>query len=203
MLQHSLTITPAVPLTEYEDVFGNWAARCEITEPYTELPVVAESIVELLDLDPFEFAKMPIRPSFPVAWMPWELKLLTPYITPVELAETQLNDLYDYAMSFVTRNRGDLMETLFNINLTLFREYKYVPGSTALETTPYDVFVNRQGVCQDFANLFSCLARSLGIPSRYVFGDVYTGNNQSARGAVRRLTCLGAALHPQRGLERF
>ena len=65
--------------------------------------------------------------------------MLSPYLAPVELPETQLRELYDYTMSFVERNNHDLMETLFAINLTLFREYQYVPGSTRLETTPYEV----------------------------------------------------------------
>ncbi len=38
------------------------------------------------------------------------------------------------------------------------------------------VFTSRKGVCQDFANLFICMSRLLGIPARYVCGYVYTGN---------------------------
>jgi transglutaminase-like putative cysteine protease len=174
LIEHSLRVKPSVePIIEYEDVFGNATARFEITEPYTELDVTAESIVDLVLDDPFAFAKLPIRPSFPVSWMPWELKMLTPYLASIELPEDQLRELFDYAMSVVARNNNDLMETLFAINLELFRDYKYVPGSTQLATTPYDVFVTRQGVCQDFANLFICLARLLGIPARYVCGYVY------------------------------
>jgi transglutaminase-like putative cysteine protease len=37
------------------------------------------------------------------------------------------------------------------------------------------VYSARRGVCQDFANLFICLARLLGIPARYVCGYVFTG----------------------------
>lgn len=48
-----------------------------------------------------------------------------------------------------------------------------MPGSTVLKTTPFDVFATKQGVCQDFSNLFICLARLLGIPARYVCGYVY------------------------------
>jgi transglutaminase-like putative cysteine protease len=181
LLHHELRITPAVPVVHYEDVFGNFATRFEITKPYTELTVEAESTVELLDLDPFAFASLPIRPAFPLVWMPWEQKMLQPYLTSVELPDTQLTELFDYAMSFVKTAQGDLMETLFAINLTMFRDYQYVPGSTCLETTPYDVFTNKRGVCQDFANLFICLARLLGIPARYVCGYVYTGNVGEAR----------------------
>jgi len=178
---YRLHIVPEVPVIEYEDVFGNLATRFEITRPYTELTITAESHVALLDLDPFAFANHPIRPSFPLVWMPWEYKMLSPYLTPVELPETQLRELYDYAMSFVEKNKHDLMETLFGINLALFRDYKYLPGSTGLETTPFEVFINKKGVCQDFTNLFITMARLLGIPARYVCGYLYTGPKEQSR----------------------
>lgn len=176
-----LQLSPTVPVIHYEDVFGNWASRFEIVDPYQQLTIVATSTIELLDVDPFAFASLPIRPSFPLVWMPWEYKMLSPYLTPTELPESQLRELYNYAMAFVQNNNQDLMETLFAINLTLFREYQYVPGSTWLETTPWEVYTNRRGVCQDFANLFICLARLLGLPARYVCGYLYTGQNDGSR----------------------
>ena len=182
VLGYALDVRPRVPSVEYEDVFGNWAARVLIDEPYTELVVAAESLVEVLDADPFAFARLPIRPpSFPLVWMPWEQKMLAPYLTPTELPDAQLQELYDYAMDFVRRNRGDLMETLFAINLELFHEYQYVPGCTDLGTTAYQVYFKRAGVCQDFANLFITMARLLGIPARYVCGYIFTGNAGESR----------------------
>ncbi len=176
VLDYQLKIAPDVPIFDFEDVFGNFSSRFEIRQPYSELTLTAESTVALSRVDPFAFTHAPIRPSFPLIWMPWEHRMLSPYLAPLELPETQLRELYDYAMSFVERNHHDLMETLFAINLALFREYSYVPGSTKLETTPYEVFTSKQGVCQDFANLFICMARLLGIPARYVCGYVYTSN---------------------------
>ena len=46
----------------------------------------------------------------------------------------------------------------------------YVSGSTNSQTTARDVFVERQGVCRDFAHLAIALCRGLGIPARYVCG---------------------------------
>lgn len=181
VLDYRLTLTPESNAFEYEDAFGNWTTRHETDTPYTEMTITSESVVELSDVDPFAFANLPIRPTFPVSWMPWDYKMLSPYLTPVELPETQLTEIYDYAMSFVQQNNNDLMETLFAINLTMFREYAYAPGSTNLSTTPYDVMVNKKGVCQDFANLFICMARLLGIPARYVCGYVFTGNKLDER----------------------
>ena len=181
VLKYELTINPGVSALEFEDVFGNMATRFEIDQPYTELAIAAESEVEIADADPFAFARIPIRPSFPLVWMPWEQKMLTPYLTSQELPDTQLRLIYDYAMTFVEKNQRDLMETLFAINLTLFKEFRYAPGTTNAATTAFDVLCNKFGVCQDFTNLFICMARLLGIPARYVWGYLYTGNVGASR----------------------
>src|SRR5437899_667852 len=68
--RYRLSIAPDVPSVEFEDVFGNWASRFQINRPYTELTVAAESTVALCDVDPFAFAHCPLRPSFPLVWMP-------------------------------------------------------------------------------------------------------------------------------------
>ena len=177
--EYCLQISPAVQLIEYDDVFGNAAARFEMHEPYSELSITATSLVEIVDVDPFAFASVPIRPQFPLVWMPWQRLMLQPYLQPVELPETQLEEITDYAMGYVQRNNSDLMETLFAINMGLHRELKYVPGSTTVDTTPYEVLTTRTGVCQDFANLFISMARLLGIPARYMCGYLYTGNRSS------------------------
>ena len=65
-------------------------------------------MVELLDVDPFAFALFEKRPTFPVNWMPWETKMLAPYLAPVELPETHLKEIFDYAMSFVAHGKYDL-----------------------------------------------------------------------------------------------
>ncbi len=181
VVSYNLQIDPAAVTHEYEDVFGNWATSFELSQPYSKLSIVAESIIELTDVDPFAFARVERRPVFPVSWMPWEITMLTPYLAPVELPEPHLREIFDYAMSFVIRNKYDLLETLFDINLTMFREFTYVPMSTTNETTPFEVLKSRRGVCQDFANLVICMARMLNIPARYVCGYLYTGNTGEQR----------------------
>jgi transglutaminase-like putative cysteine protease len=181
LIEHTLTVDPNGKLFFYGDVFGNPTARAEVFGPYSKLTIAADSIVEIKDTDPFAFAAVPIKRSFPLRWLPYQQVMLAPYMQLPELPETQIEELQDYALSFVNRCNGDLMETLFAINLTLYREYAYVPGSTALSTTAYQVYKQRKGVCQDFANLFICLARLLGFPARYVCGYVFTGNTGANR----------------------
>jgi transglutaminase-like putative cysteine protease len=204
VISYRLQISPPVKVIEYEDVFGNWAQRFDLNQQYQDLTIVAESQVEVLDVDPFAFAKLPTRAMFPLVWMPWERTMLAPYLSPQELPVTQLREIYDYAMSFVERNRSDLMETLFAINLTLFREYKYLKGSTSLDTTAYEVLTRRAGVCQDFANLFICMARLLGIPARYVCGYIDAGATSIASRASCEATHAWVQLYlPHIGWKGF
>ncbi|HEV8246475.1 MAG TPA: transglutaminase family protein, partial [Polyangiaceae bacterium] len=165
----------------YDDVFGNRARKMDINQPFTELRVDARSRVTVFDTHPFETRLQQRRGGIPLVWMPWQREILAPYLLPPELPEPMLRELTDYAMSFVERNDFDVLDTLFDLNTTIFREYRYEQGSTNLATTAFDVYENRRGVCQDFANLFICLSRLLGIPARYACG--YIGGVQPANQA--------------------
>jgi transglutaminase-like putative cysteine protease/predicted glutamine amidotransferase len=160
---------------EFEDVFGNSARRIVIERSFKELSVEAISKVAVLDAEPLQFKPLHARRAIPLVWMPWQREMMAPYLLPAELPETQLQELADYAMSFVERNDYDLIGTLLDMNRSIFKEYKYSQGSTTVATTAFDVYANRRGVCQDFTNLLICLARLLGVPARYTCGYVYTG----------------------------
>ena len=161
----------------FEDVFGNQSIHYSINQPYTKLTITSVSLVKVFAMPPDDHSQSLRRSVIPLGWMPWQSQMMTPYLLPPELPETQLRELTEYAMSFVERNDYKLMETLKDINLTIYRDYKYVPGATSLSTTPFEIYTARQGVCQDFANLFICLARVLSIPARYRMGYIYTGAN--------------------------
>lgn len=160
---------------DYEDVFGNRVRRLEIDTEFTEMVIEAKSTVDVLDVDPLGFGPLRVKSTIPLVWMPWQRQVLDPYLLPPELPETQLAELVEYAMSFVKRNDYDLLDTLLDINHTIFREYAYTQGVTTVFTTAFEVYVKRAGVCQDFTNLMICLARLLGVPARYVCGYIYTG----------------------------
>lgn len=173
--EHTLDVSVATVGRDYEDVFGNRVRRLNVESPFTEMIIEAKSKVEVLDTDPLGFGPLKVSSTIPLVWMPWQRQVLDPYLLPPELPETELAELVEYAMSFVKRNESDLLDTLLDINQTIFKEYKYIQGATTVHTTAFDVYVNRRGVCQDFTNLMICLARLLGVPARYVCGYIYTG----------------------------
>ena len=175
LVSHELTISVPTACRDYEDVFGNRVRRVAIEIPFSEMVIESNSVVEVLDVDPLGFGPLRVKSTIPLVWMPWQRQVLDPYLLPPELPESELDELAEYAMSFVKRNEYDLLDTLLDINHTIYREYEYKQGTTNLMTTAFDVHVNRRGVCQDFTNLMICLARLLGVPSRYVCGYFYTG----------------------------
>jgi transglutaminase-like putative cysteine protease/predicted glutamine amidotransferase len=175
VLSHELNISVPHQRVDYEDVFGNRVRRVVIESPFSEMVIESRSVVEVLDADPLGYGPLRVSSTIPLVWMPWQRQVLDPYLLPPELPDTQLSELAEYAMSFVKRNDYELLATLLDINSTIHREFAYQQGTTNLLTTAFDIYANRRGVCQDFTNLFICLARLLGVPARYVCGYIYTG----------------------------
>jgi transglutaminase-like putative cysteine protease len=163
-------------VSNFSGVFGNHATFVDIKSPYKELEIVSQSIVAL--------SKLPVKTdlahqprTIPLIWMPWDRIMMSAYLQPPELAESELFELSEYAMSFVVKNNSDVFAVLQDINRTIYKDYEYANNQTTVDTTAYDVFINQKGVCQDFSNLFICLARLLDIPARYRVGYLYTGEN--------------------------
>jgi transglutaminase-like putative cysteine protease/predicted glutamine amidotransferase len=198
-----LSVSVGGSVREYEDVFGNHTRRQEVDTAFTEMVVEARSVVDVLDCDPLSYRPLKARTTIPLVWMPWQRQVLQPFLLPEELPESELQELIEYAMSFVERNDYDLLDTLLDINESIHREYNYVQGSTNLLTTPFETYVNRRGVCQDFTNLFICLARLLSIPARYVCGYLYTGPKHENRAQSEASHAWGQVYLPEVGWRGF
>jgi len=178
VLEYKLEISPPGQAFSYEDVFGNHVLSFQINQPYRELWVRSLAKVTTYHLETHSTLR---STSIPLVWMPWQRQMMNPFLLPPELPETELRELSSFAMSFAARRNYDLLETLVDMNETLNRDFEYIAGSTTLETSPFEVYTERRGVCQDFANLFICLARLLGVPARYRVGYIHTGAGYANR----------------------
>lgn len=204
VLRHELVLSVDGTRTEFEDVFGNEVVHTELIGPYDELRIEASSLVRVHTGDrPSAHERADRHTSIPIVWMPWESQMMLPYLLPPELVESELKELSDYARSLVERNRHDLTATLIDLTRTLHNEMAYEPGATQLETTPYEVYRSKRGVCQDFANLFTCLARLERVPARYRVGYVYTGGNYENRIQAEASHAWAEAYLPWHGWRGF
>lgn len=175
VISYKLTNSVKGKVYNFSGVFGNHSSMFDVIEPYTKMEIKSEAIVSVNERQEQRWDLLYQQTTVPLIWMPWDRIMLQAYLVPPELPESQLYELSEYAMSFVKVNNYKILDIVNNINNAIYREYEYAPASTTLSTTPYEVFINRKGVCQDFANLFICLARLLNIPARYRVGYIYTG----------------------------
>lgn len=177
LLHHDFTISVDGQSRDFEDVFGNRARQLEVTRPFTDMHIVSHSTVRVEGVVASQLKTSLRRDQIPLVWMPWQRQMMQAYLMPPELPEPELRELSEFAMSFVERNDYDLVETLLDMNRTIYRDFDYVSGSTTVETTPFQVYTTRKGVCQDFANVLICIARLLSVPARYRVGYIYTGGS--------------------------
>ena len=99
---------------------------------------------------------LPIRPR---AELPAET---IHYLWPSRYCES------DKFEAFVERHFGGLDggAKLIAMRDWIRTEMEYVMGSSDTRTTAADAFVQRQGVCRDYAHLMASFARAAGVPAR-------------------------------------
>ncbi|WP_144096174.1 transglutaminase-like domain-containing protein [Croceicoccus sediminis] len=102
-----------------------------------------------------------------------QLPSLLPHDLPGEAVPYLFDSRFcpaDQFHSFVEGEFGELQggQRIGAIHDWVAHKFSYVPGSSTSTTTALDSFVERQGVCRDYAHVVITLARASGIPARYV-----------------------------------
>ena len=85
--------------------------------------------------------------------------------------------LTEYA-STIHLQEHNLYATVNEIAKQIYREFKYDPDATHVQTTLTEMLALRSGVCQDFAHLMIAICRMKGVPARYVSGYHFIGDLQ-------------------------
>lgn len=201
---YNLNVSVDAKWRDYDDVFGNRVRRLMIDTPFSEMVIESHSLVVTVDTHPLDLRPLQYKTTtIPLHWLPFQRHMLAPYLLPPELPESQLIELYEYAMSFVERNGFDVVDSLLDMNQTIYRDYAYQKGSSTVYTTPFETYTTRKGVCQDFTNLFICMARLLVIPARYVCGYLYTGPKHENRAMAEATHAWAQVYLPELGWKGF
>lgn len=69
------------------------------------------------------------------------------------------------------------------LNAALFAGMIFCADSTTAATPAAKAYAERRGVCQDFAHIFIAVARTIGIPARYVSGHLFRRDGNGAQSA--------------------
>lgn len=101
------------------------------------------------------------------------LDQLAPHDLPGEAIEYLLDSRYcpaDRFQAFVGEEFGELRggASIMAMHDWIATHLSYIPGSSGPNTTALDSFIERRGVCRDYAHVLITFARAAGIPARYV-----------------------------------
>lgn len=179
VLKHSLKIQPnPSTLDTHRDYMGNVVTHFEINYPHDTLIVISECEVEVI---PATMAggedKVVSRP-----WNDLAVQLQfadsnkpvvnSPFRFPSKHVPTSPQLLHYGQLDFWPGR--PIVQAAMALMHRIHKEFKYVSGSTSINTTVQEVMTTRQGVCQDFAHVMLSILRSLGLSARYVSGYMLT-----------------------------
>ena len=174
LLSYRLSVQPTPDwMDEREDVFGNAESRFAIHAAHGTLQVVAESRVELL--------APPGAHAVPdVAWDPCAAQRvqgsaaleIAHFLGESPLVPRSRRAARYAGRSFRPGRRfGQALDELAH---RIHRDFEFDATATTVTTPVEQVFAQRRGVCQDFAQLMIACLRGIGVPARYVSGYIVT-----------------------------
>ena len=151
--------TPSVPTTAYRDGFGNWCTR--LVAPPGHFRVTADATIN------DSGQREPVVPSaiqHPVPQLPEETLVFllgSRYCETDRLSETAWKLFSGTPLGWA---RVQAICDFVNRHIQFGYEFAN-PTKTA-----WEVYLDRKGVCRDFAHLAVALCRCLNIPARYCTG---------------------------------
>ncbi|MBY6014199.1 transglutaminase family protein [Qipengyuania gaetbuli] len=101
------------------------------------------------------------------------LGVLQPHDLPGEAVEYLFDSRYCPADRFQAFVETEFAGTEGGVRVAAIRDwiagkFSYTPGSSDPQTTALDSFVERRGICRDYAHTLVAMARASAIPARYV-----------------------------------
>jgi transglutaminase-like putative cysteine protease len=167
IVAHSrVEVSPTPWAYTYRDYWGSQVTAFEVLDPHHSLTVTASATVHT------------DRSPQPGPVMSWEqlrsdevADLHTEYLAlPERVAPT--TDLVVLAgeIADASATPGEAAREVCSL---IYREVKYLSGSTTVDAFAAHSWAERSGVCQDVAHITIGALRSMGIPARYVSGYLH------------------------------
>jgi len=124
------------------------------------------------------YMKIGKKIEFPLAEIPEELEI---YTNPSKTIDSDNRDIIRLA-SDLAKGENDLYVVVFKLADWTKKNIKYNLSTMTASVSQKASWVleNRQGVCDELTNLFIAMARSLGIPARFISGIAYTNSEDFA-----------------------
>jgi transglutaminase-like putative cysteine protease len=176
LMSYALEAAPELEdFQEGPDFFGNPTAIFRVASAHERFEICAVSRVDVSwaerdappESAPWEQTAEALRAAMaPEAQDALQFMLDSPMVK-------SFPELREYASASFPPGRP-MAEAAFHLMRRIHRDFRFIPGSTGLQTTLEMVFQARCGVCQDFSHVMLGCLRSLGLAGRYVSGYIET-----------------------------
>lgn len=181
LLDFKLEIGPQTSeISERLDFFGNHLTRFSIQEPHNQLKVVSKSIIERNYQDITARYQSDACRSVTMQQATVCMNSLTPecldarqYILESPLIRKIAPAIREYGAESFQPNRS-VFDAARELMQRIYTDFQFVPGFSDVATPLHEVFAERKGVCQDFAQIAIACIRSVGLPTRYMSGYIET-----------------------------
>lgn len=171
-LDFTLDVTPTAHITQFVDFYGNPVHTFNLLHSLHRLEIRAVSTVST--------SAGRIPPSLT------DEMLLQDF-----LVESRYVKFDSQVRMMASRFAGssDTCSSAEAICQCINEEFTYETGVTDVHSTTEAVMALRSGVCQDFAHVMIAVCRSLSIPTRYVSGYLYGGENTETHDRASHAWC--------------
>ncbi len=170
LLAFSLATEPLAAYSQAADPYGNTKHVVCVHRRHEFLKIMARATVKVGPAVPLPPAAAPGAWNTIRAWR--DSFALWDFTRDSPLARSS-----PALAAFIARERirpaDDPLQAVIMLCETLHRVFDYVPGSTSAASPIDHILESGRGVCQDYAHVMIAIARSWGVPSRYVSGYVH------------------------------
>jgi transglutaminase-like putative cysteine protease len=166
-----IVTTPRAQLYAYTDYLGNAVYHFNVLRAHEELRVDVQAVVEMAPM-----AALP-ETADPLEWQRYNgYNLNDEQFDLIEASKfaRPSRALAEFAAAKgLTRPEGDPLTALRHLSKTIFESFDYEVGVTEVHSPIEHALAEESGVCQDFAHIMIAIARSWGMPTRYVSGYLH------------------------------
>lgn len=166
-----ITTSPRSQLYAYTDHFGNAVYHFNVLKEHSELRIEAQAVIEIARVAPLPEALDTLEwerfNAYNLSHDHFDLLEPSRFAAPTPALISFMRD------NALEKPAGDPLSALCSLNSTINQAFEYESGITQADSPIDHALGEKRGVCQDFAHIMIAIARSWGIPARYVSGYLY------------------------------
>jgi transglutaminase-like putative cysteine protease len=181
ILEYDIDIKPVTnEISERTDFFGNNVTRFSIQYPHNKLCVTTRAKISRNyipyknDLFSASFKKITLLEAInELQKTDNEILDARQFILESPNIRKISNEIKEYSAISFQPNRP-IFNSAFELMGRIHSDFQFLPGYTNISTPINNVFLDKKGVCQDFAQVAIACIRSVGLPARYISGYINT-----------------------------